>query len=175
MDIVVRTSKGGKRVYLYEQTSYRDPKTGKVKSPTKYIGPKYPKRKRGGVLSQFLKGGLSIAVNAVNGTLPPPGGVTHSVTGQIGDRRSWEPERSVEAIQAKARTAATPDGKPVDLELLDMVRQFEAHLKASVENKGNSTDGKDGDKADASESQSGKDDVGVEVEVDANEGNNEPS
>lgn len=131
--ISYKSSKDGKRTYAVLQESYRDPATGKPKSRyIKTLGRSDGhKRKRGpGVLGQLLGGGLSIAAHAVKGTLPPPGVVTHSVTGQIGDRRSWEPERSVEAIQAKARAAATPDNKPVDLELLDMVRQFEERRAA---------------------------------------------
>lgn len=168
---VIKTIRGRQYRYLNESKRVN----GKVVTKSRYLGPVHPKRKRGpGVLGQLLGGGLSIAAHAVKGTLPPPGGVTYSVTGQIGDRRSWEPERSVEAIQAKARVAATPDNKPVDLELLDMVREFEAHLKASVENKGDGKASEDGKQADVGESEGGKDGVGVEVDVGDGQGDGEP-
>lgn len=183
MAIVERTSKDGKRVYLYEQTSYRDPKTGKVKSPTKYIGPKYPKRKRGGVLSQFLKGGVHLSALAVIGQLPPPGGRHYKDRYRAPDERS-EPNPKIVALHARweredaermreNREYGSPNS-PQMREVDKLVKEIVERFRSTLKDNSNSDKGEDDKHADSSEADSGKDVVASEVEVGDSEGDGEP-
>jgi hypothetical protein len=72
MAIVIKTKKSGLQ-YRYAQHSYRD--NGKVKTPSIYLGPVRPKRKRRGgflaglTLPTFLVGALLVGIKTVKGEM----------------------------------------------------------------------------------------------------------
>ena len=109
------------RQYYYEQTSTRV--NGKVKTISRYIGPLYPRRKKG--QGGFILFGLaSMAVHAAKGTLHKPGPIPYPDRHRAPDPRTMvhqhnhffdlaqrDPKAAIADIQGRSRAATYESGR----------------------------------------------------------------